>query len=334
MSEPQVKAKAQRSTNSAPLFYRQASCLLCVYHAVSLVCAFVLPAPAFPRIPPHGQTFPSPGLKAKGPAPLGAQLVLTAEKEHAKEVFDSVDVEGTGTISPSELGSMLRMLDIDATDEDAEALFKYLDADGSGAIGFEEFLPWYLDAAESAKESASTFQGIILGRRTVHQFDKTTVSEDVLERAIKCAISAPNRSGSEPWRFISLGPETVSKVAKLNKSMGGDEGSFTKWTSIPGWCVVTCKKTPDNPNEEQEDFKSTCCAVQNFMLSMWSEGVGSKWTLGPVQTTKEFADLCGVNTDVERVTGVIWFGFASGGLVNVEPKQRKKGIQDVLSKLP
>ena len=67
---------------------------------------------------------------------------------------------------------------------------------------------------------------------------------------------------------------------------------------------------------------------------MWSDGVGSKWTSGPVQRTQEFADLVGVDTETERVAGVIWYGFASGGLVNADPKRRKKGVQDVLSSLP
>lgn len=69
-------------------------------------------------------------------------------------------------------------------------------------------------------------------------------------------------------------------------------------------------------------------------LSLWSEGVGSKWTSGPVQRTPEFAEICGVDLEKERVAGVIWYGFASGGLVNADPKRRKKGVDDVLSSLP
>jgi Ca2+-binding EF-hand superfamily protein len=59
---------------------------------------------------------------------------------------------GSGSITADELGDMLQMLDIQATSEDANALFKYLDGNGDGEIEFDDFLPWYSDAAESAKE--------------------------------------------------------------------------------------------------------------------------------------------------------------------------------------
>lgn len=261
---------------------------------------------------------------------------LTADQKRARDVFSLVteSESDSGTISEQELGEMLQMLAIDASEADAEALFRYLDANDDGSITFDEFLPWYDAAAATAQESASTFQSILMDRRTVHQFDERPVSDDVLRRAVQCAISAPNRSGSEPWRFIQVGPSTVEKIAQLNKDINGDEGSFSRWVKIPGWCVVTHRRSPDNAEAELENLKSTCCAVENFMLSMWSEGIGSKWTAGPVQRTPEFAKLCGIDSKTEEVAGVIWYGFASGGLMNVTPKQRKKGMEDVLFSVP
>ena len=99
--------------------------------------------------------------------------------------------------------------------------------------------------------------------------------------------------------------------------------------------VVTYTKSPDgNTQAQREDFKAVCCAVQNFMLSLWSEGIGSKWTDGPLQQTKEFAELVGIDTDKEKVAGIVWFGFAKGGLGEAKPKERRKGYDDVLDILP
>merc|ERR1712039_1007093 len=59
-----------------------------------------------------------------------------------------------------------------------------------------------------------------------------------------------------------------------------------------------------------EDYAATCCAIQNFMLSMWIEGVGTKWTSGDITRTQDFADSCGIDVEAERVVGCIWYGFA------------------------
>jgi len=268
--------------------------------------------------------------------------------ERAKDAFQQFDREGDGGIDFDELDDLLTYLDIDATLEERMALFAYLDLNGDGSICLEEFLSWYSNAVEAATTRSQDFQSLLMSRRTVNSFDSMPVSDDVLRRAIECAIAAPNRSGSEPWRFIKIGPETVSKLQDLNKRVvmaGGDKVLNQQqqapllpeiWTEIPGWCVVTTKVSLDDPESQLKDFRSTSCAMQNFMLSMWSEGVGSKWTEGPTQKTQQFADIVGINTESENVVGIIWYGFSkSGGLGNADPKQeRKKGVDDVLRMLP
>lgn len=270
-----------------------------------------------------------------------ASFSLGMQKDRAKEVFALVDADSSGTIDSSELGQMLRMLDIDASDSDVSALFKYLDGDGNGEINFEEFEPWYSQATSQAQSDALVVQEALLTRKTVDHFDKTPVSKDVLRRAVECAIASPSIGGrlTEHWRFIDIRESTVKKISQLDadmlseaeKSQQGD-GQLTKaWENIPGWCIVTTELKPDDPVAELEDYAAACCAIQNFMLSMWSEGVGTKWASGPATRTQEFASLCGVDTQVERVVGCIWYGFARGGLASVEKTPRVKGVDDVLS---
>jgi Ca2+-binding EF-hand superfamily protein len=269
-----------------------------------------------------------------------AKLNTAEQEQHARQVFDTVDKDGSGSIDSFEMGDMLRMLHIEAARDEVDALFKYLDKDGNGVIDFEEFLPWYSEAAQAVKEVSESFQSILLGRRTVDKFDQTRVDDSVLRRAVECAITAApmNSADDEPWRFIQIGPKAVEKMAQLNTKLRMETESadhvVVDWTKIPGWCVVATKLNDSTGEMELEDLKSTSCAVQNFMLSMWSEGIGSKWTSGPVQTSQEFADLCGVDTTKERVSGCIWYGFPSGGLINSDPKRRLKKVVDVLSSIP
>lgn len=287
---------------------------------------------------------------------------LSPFEKHAREVFmtyaqrvsSSIDVDShnlssavddeddriaNSGILQKDLYEMLGVLDIDATEEEAATLFKYLDEDGSGLVSLDEFLPWYAEAVDAAQQAATVFQNLVKSRRTVNKFDATEVDDGVLRRALECAIAAPNRRGTEPWRFIKLGKETVGKVVKLREQMQKGSGSFESWTKVPHWIVVTYKKAPpdsgpDGKMQQREDFKSTCCAVQNLLLSMWSEGIGTKWTDGPVQRTAEFAEICGIDLEKEKLAGVIWYGFAQGGLNKVSAKWRAKGVEEVLDILP
>lgn len=304
---------------------------------------------------------------------------LTPFEKHAREVFltyaeqvqSSIDLErenlsatenegcektqlANAAILKKDLYGMLQALDIGATQEESKALFKYLDVDDDGRVTLDEFLPWYAEAIDAAQQTAIGFQNLVKSRRTIHKFDATEVDDGVLRRALECAIAAPNRRGTEPWRFIKLGKETAGKIVELReelhkkglgnsvddvKESSGVDGSFVSWTKVPHWIVVTYKKAPpgagpDGMMQQREDFKSVCCAVQNFLLSMWSEGIGTKWTDGPIQRTMEFANICGIDLEKEKVAGVIWYGFAKGGLNKADARFRRKGVEEVLDILP
>lgn len=261
--------------------------------------------------------------------------------EHASEVFHLIDTDDSGLIDSDELAEVLKLLDINASGEEVSALAKYLDVNNDGDICEEDFLSWYQGAAETVATETNAVRQVLKGRRTVHNFDKSPVPDVVLRNAVEAAIAAPNHKMTEPWRFIKLGQNSISKIAKLNASDIAKSNPVkaskkkTRWENIPGWCVVTCKKSEDKIQEE-EDFAATACAIQNFQLSMWADGVGVKWTSGPITRTKEFADICGIDLTKEKFVGCLWYGFASGGLGNLikNGPDRKKSVDSVLSTLP
>lgn len=178
----------------------------------------------------------------------------------------------------------------------------------------------------------------LTSRRTVNNFETSKVSDTVVEQAIHAAIHAPCHKMTEPWRFILLGDQTISKISTLNAAEISKKDPVKgakkqkRWEAIPGWCIITTAKSPDDALQEKEDYAATCCAVQNFMLSLWANGVGTKWTTGPITQTAEFAELCGVDPAVEDVVGCLWYGLASGGLEAVPVPGRKRSIEDVISR--
>jgi nitroreductase len=177
---------------------------------------------------------------------------------------------------------------------------------------------------------------VITSRRTIHNFipDKTP-DKAVIKDAISSACWAPNHHLTEPWHFLSLGKETISDICDLNKEMLIEtkgiekaENKYKRWMEIPGWLVVTCQKSDDEVRY-QEDYASCCCAIQNLMLILWQQGIGTKWSTGPVIFDDRFYDLVWVNKELENVVGLIWYGYAAD-----VPQTVRKPLEQVMTELP
>eukprot|EP01015_Nassula_variabilis_P024256 TRINITY_DN4617_c0_g1_i5.p1 TRINITY_DN4617_c0_g1~~TRINITY_DN4617_c0_g1_i5.p1 ORF type:complete len:209 (-),score=88.32 TRINITY_DN4617_c0_g1_i5:103-729(-) len=69
-----------------------------------------------------------------------------------KEAFDLFDVDGTGSIDPKELKAAMTSLGFEAKNQTIYQMISDLDADGSGAIDFQEFLDM-MTARMSDKDS-------------------------------------------------------------------------------------------------------------------------------------------------------------------------------------
>ncbi len=177
---------------------------------------------------------------------------------------------------------------------------------------------------------------LIKSRRTIHDFMPGQVPDiAVIKQAITTACWAPNHHLTEPWRFYLLGHETVNSICELNKEtlietkgIETAERKYKRWMDIPGWLLVTCQKS----NDEllfQEDYAASCCVIQNLMLCLWDEGIGTKWSTGPVTREDQFYDLVWVNKDLEKVVGLIWYGYPAE-----VPQTGRKPLQQVLTELP
>jgi len=191
---------------------------------------------------------------------------------------------------------------------------------------------------------SSAFQDLLLSRRTINDFESNLPSnwEHAVEQAVEAAIYAPNHKRTEPWRFHLLGPEAIERVCQLNaelvtasKGEKAGEKKLKRWRAMPGWLVVTCINTKpesgistmeDPTSLAREDYAACCCAVQNLCLSLHANGLGTKWTTGPVNFDKGFNKAAGLPSE-EYVVGTIWFGKAAK---KPDPPAKKLGTEDVL----
>ena len=193
----------------------------------------------------------------------------------------------------------------------------------------------------------NTIHKNILTRRTINNFAShlPTHWETSLHKAIQSAIHAPNHKRTEPWRFYLLGHESIEKICRLNadlisvkKGSEAGEAKYRRWKEIPGWLVVTCRKstasssTMDDPTgQTREDYAACCCAIQNLCLALHASGIGTKWTTGAVNFDDKFAEIVGFEMEEEYTVGTIWFGEALGGMPAVPV--RKFGVEDVLRRV-
>jgi nitroreductase len=172
----------------------------------------------------------------------------------------------------------------------------------------------------------------IRSRRTTKLFLKQAVSKDLIRDAIEVARWAPNHHLTEPWHFYSFGDDTIGKCIGLirtivteTKDEGLAEFKAKSAATIPGWLLVTCKKS-DDELLQREDYASCCCAIQNLTLYLSEAGVASKWTTGLITRDQRFFDLLGINPDEEFVVALIWYGYPK-----ILPTQSRKEVDEIFT---
>jgi calmodulin len=109
-----------------------------------------------------------------------------------RDLFNSIDSDGGGEIDAPELQSLLSSLGRKVSDKQAKEMIDRVDKDGTGTVGFEEFL--VLIADEAVKEKSK--DPMLEARKTFAMFDKdNSGSIDIKE--LKQALIAMGQTVSE-----------------------------------------------------------------------------------------------------------------------------------------
>jgi len=176
-------------------------------------------------------------------------------------------------------------------------------------------------------------------RRTVSQGSlSTTLEPDHAKvlNAIESARWAPNHHLTEPWTFYVLDPTRIRRLGELWAELLERKGSKpskveakrAQWGASKGVVILTCTSAPDaDATTRKEDYAACCCAAQNFMLHLWAEGLGSKWSTGAVWEHEDFWPLLGHAAPPEgaEVVGVFFYGLPT----TVPQTRRNRGLGDV-----
>ena len=179
-------------------------------------------------------------------------------------------------------------------------------------------------------------EDLIISRRTIHNFIPDKIPDrNLINQAINVACWAPNHHLTEPWHFYLLGRETIASICELNREITIDidgahsaEQKFKRWSSIPGWIIVTCQKS-EKDITNQEDYAACCCAIQNLMLFLWSNNIGTKWSTGAVIRDDRCYEIAWIDKKIEKIVGLIWYGYPLE-----TSSTTRKNLEQVLTELP
>lgn len=176
---------------------------------------------------------------------------------------------------------------------------------------------------------------LVRSRRTIHSFRPDRPPDQQIEDAIAVAQWAPNHHRTEPWHFFLLGEEAIGRIIDVNARLVADRKGHAagaakrrRWSTIPGWLVVTCSRSDDELRQE-EDYAACCCAVQNLSLVLWSRGIGLKWTTGQVTRHQELFHLLNIDPEQQKSVGIFWYGYPSE-----VPVQNRKTLDQILTRIP
>lgn len=178
----------------------------------------------------------------------------------------------------------------------------------------------------------------LLGRRTVQRFREGAVPETVLQRALAAANRAPNHKLTWPWRFTLPGPRTRGALFEIGLRLkaGGNppsadlEAKVRSKLLVPDRLVVVSQVIAEDAFREREDYAACACAVQNLMLSLHGDGVGSKWSTGGLTTDPDTYRVLDIDSGAERIIAFVWVGMADGE--SVVP--RRRDLDELVRRLP
>jgi len=109
----------------------------------------------------------------------------------------------------------------------------------------------------------------ILSRRSIRQYTSQPVPVELLEQALRGAMSAPSAGNQQPWQFIVVQErEKLDAIPRFHP--------YAEMVKAASAAVLVCG---DLRQEVHKDFWVQDCsaATENLLLSLHALGLGAVW---------------------------------------------------------
>jgi len=204
---------------------------------------------------------------------------------------------------------------------------------------------------------------LIKGRRSVRQWKKQVVSDDVLKKAIELATWAPNGGNFQGWRFVAVkNPAVIEKIANAVQSVADKvagwpleaqwkeeiarhqkRSSFfreapvcmavfvNKYESVMDK-VLMARESLDPEAKEILSFRrsaptavqSAAAAVTTLLLVLHNAGLGAVWIANPLIAKKQIESILKVPADLNLVC-LVAIGYPAEA-----PQKDRRPVEEVM----
>ncbi len=204
---------------------------------------------------------------------------------------------------------------------------------------------------------------LIKGRRSIRQWKKEEVSEEMLEKAVELATWAPNGGNYQGWRFVVVTNKGV--IAKMADAVQSVANKMASWPEAKSWeedikryqknasffrnapaCIgvftgeyqspmeklLAARESTDPEAKKVMGFRrsaptvvqSVAAAVTTMLLVFHQMGLGAVWLVSPIQAKKEIETILKVPSTMNLVC------LVSVGYPDESPQKDRRPLDQVL----
>lgn len=159
-------------------------------------------------------------------------------------------------------------------------------------------------------------------RRTIYQFIDQKVEASKLNQCLEAAIWAPNHGLTQPWRFYVIGDQTQQALTQLYAKLRADKRAIADSQEHKAIYLKACEHFMANPQivivgqvcsldsiKSKEDYAACACAIQNFQLAAWEQGLGVQWSTGPIINHEKTYQILGIDPAEVELIGILYMGY-------------------------
>ncbi|WP_437683379.1 nitroreductase family protein [Sorangium sp. So ce131] len=200
-----------------------------------------------------------------------------------------------------------------------------------------------------------TLDELLRSRRSVRSFRPDPPPDEVVERLIELAVTAPSASNKQPWRFVVVKrPEVIAAMAGAVREAAATVAEhvppdsqeafaaygdyFTRFEGAPvviapifrGHTVLSNLVAPSLPAELHEavvalerdsGLVGASLALMSLLLAAHDAGLGASAMTGPLLAARRLKEILGVPASW-GIVALVALGYAAG---EPRPTERKAG---------